>query len=242
MVPACPDVNLRTGPSTSRAVKTTIGTSARVTVVANVSGGQWSAMTWKQVERRLVDHLVRTGSLELQVNKELKMYSLPNETTEDFLARCTGAAQVAADNDKAKLVTKRDDKATKLGDQLAAAQDRASIVAEQAEDRKRGKLLRAAGDLLGGLFGSRRSAAAKIGRAADRLTQNADGERVDAAHGKVARIEQQRLELDEKFTADSAAINAKWAAAATAVTTVPVSLERTDVKVTQLVLAWVPVP
>ena len=198
--------------------------------------------TWKQVERGLVDHLVRTGSLELQVNKELKLYSLPNESTADFLARCTSAAQVAADADKAKLVTRRDDNATKLGDQLAAAEDRASIVAEQAEDRKRGNLLRAAGDLLGGLFGSRRSAAAKIGRAADQLTQNADGERVDAAHGKVTRIEQQRRELDEKFAADSAAIDAKWAAAATAVTTVPVSLERTDVKVTQLVLAWVPVP
>ena len=89
----------------------------------------------------------------------------------EFLARCTSAAQVAADADKAKLVTKRDDKATKLGDQLAAAQDRASVVAEQAEDRKRGNLLRAAGDLLGGLFGSRRNAAAKIGSAADQLTR-----------------------------------------------------------------------
>ena len=92
------------------------------------------------------------------------------------------------------------------------------------------------------MFGSRRSAAAKIGSAADRLTRNADGERVDEAQGKVARIEQQRLELDAKLAAESAAVDAKWAAAATAVTTVPVSLERTDVKVTQLLLAWVPVP
>ncbi|HEX6867841.1 MAG TPA: hypothetical protein VF119_03500 [Candidatus Limnocylindrales bacterium] len=43
MAPACADVNLRTGPSTARAVKARLGTSARVTVVANVSGGHWSA-------------------------------------------------------------------------------------------------------------------------------------------------------------------------------------------------------
>ena len=102
--------------------------------------------------------------------------------------------------------------------------------------------MRAAGDLLGGLFGSRRNAASKIGSAADHLTRDADGARVDEAKGKVARIEQQRAELDDKLAADSAAIDAKWSAAATAVTTIPVTLERTDVKITQLALAWVPVP
>ena len=153
------------------------------------------------------------------------------------------AAQAAADAAKAKLATKQG----RQGRQAARPswtrpEDRASVVAEQAEDRKRGNLLRAAGDLLGGLFGSRRSAASKIGSAADHLTRNADGERVEDAEGKVARIEQQRLELDEKLAAESAAIDAKWSAAAAASSTVPVSLERTDVKVTQLLLAWVPVP
>lgn len=36
--------------------------------------------------------------------------------------------------------------------------------------------------------------------------------------------------------------DAKWMAAAKNVTTVPVSLERTDVDVTQLALVWIPVP
>ena len=185
---------------------------------------------------------MRSGSIELQVNKELKLYSRPDESAEDFQARCAQAAQAAADAAKAELATKHEEKVAKLEAQLEAAHDRASVVAEQAEDRKRGNLLRAAGDLLGGLFGSRRSAASKIGSAADHLTRDADGERVDEAKGKVARIEQQRVELDEKLAADSAAIDAKWSAAAAAITTVPVTLERTDVKVTQIALAWVPVP
>lgn len=43
MAPACAGVNLRTGPSTSSAVKVRLGTSARVTVVASVTGGHWTA-------------------------------------------------------------------------------------------------------------------------------------------------------------------------------------------------------
>lgn len=55
--PACADVNLRTGPSTSRAVKVRLGTSARVLVVATLSGGHWRAVcagpksgaTWSRI-------------------------------------------------------------------------------------------------------------------------------------------------------------------------------------------------
>ncbi len=200
------------------------------------------AKAWKQVERGLIDHLVRSGSLELQANKPLKLYSLPDESAEAFQARCAQAAQAAAESAKTELASKHDAKVAKLESQLAAAADRAAVVAEQAEDRKRGNLLRAAGDLIGGLFGSRRSAATKIGRAADHLTRDADGKRVDEAKGKVSRIEEQRAALDEELATGSAAIDAEWATAATVVTTIPVSVERTDVKVTQLILAWVPVP
>jgi Helicase HerA, central domain len=198
--------------------------------------------TWKQVERSLIDHLVLTGSLELYFNKELKLYSQPDESAEDFRARCAQAAQAAAEGEKAELATKHAAKVAKLDGQLEAAQDRASVVKEQAADRKRGNLLRAAGDLLGGILGSRRSAATKIGSAADRLTRTADGERVEEATGKVERLELQRNELDASLAADTTAVDAKWSTAAAAVSTLPVGLERTDVKVTQLLLAWVPVP
>jgi hypothetical protein len=201
-----------------------------------------TAKTWKQVERGLIDHLVRTAGLELQVNKELKLYSQPGERAEHFAARCSEAARVAAETDKAELASKHAAKVAKLDGQLAAAHDRASVVREQAADRKRGNLIKAAGDLLGGLFGSKRKAASSIGRAADSLTRGADSERVDEAEGKIARIEQQRAELDSALASDTLAIDAKWVTAASAVSTLQVGLERTDVAVTQLLLAWIPVP
>ncbi len=42
LAPACSGVNMRTGTSTSSTVKVRLGTSARVTVVATVTGGHWS--------------------------------------------------------------------------------------------------------------------------------------------------------------------------------------------------------
>jgi hypothetical protein len=43
MAPACASVNVRTGTSTTAAVKVRLGTSARVTVVATVAGSHWAA-------------------------------------------------------------------------------------------------------------------------------------------------------------------------------------------------------
>jgi len=200
------------------------------------------AKSWKQVERDLIDHLVRVGSIELQVNKELKLYSTPGESADDFRTRCAKAAQSAIDEVKAELAATYSTKQAKLGSQRDAAEDRASVVEEQAKERKRGNWMRAAGDVLGGLFGSKRSAATKIGRAAERLTRNSDGERVDEAQGKIGRIDEDLAALDAELAAEITNAEAKWSNTAAAIATIPVSLERTDVKVTQLVLAWVPCP
>ena len=198
--------------------------------------------TWKRVERDLVDHLVRVGSIDLHVNKELKLYSSPGESAVDFQTRCAKAAQTFIDAAGAELATKYSTKQAQLQSQREAAADRASVVEEQAKERERGNWVRAAGDLLGGLFGTRRSAAGRIGRAAERLTRNSDGERVDEAQGKIGRIDEQIVALESELAAEKTGIETKWATAAAAITTVPVTLERTDVKVTQLVLAWIPVP
>lgn len=198
--------------------------------------------TWKQVERDLIDHLVRVGSIELQVNKQLKLYSVPGETVEDFQTRCARAAQAAIDAARSDLQAEYSTKQSKLLAQRDAAEDRAAVVAAQAKERKRGNWLRAAGDVLGGVFGSGRSAATKIGRAADRLTRDSDGERVDEAQGKIGRIDTELADLDAALVAEITDVESKWSTAAATTTTLAVSLERTDVKVTQLALAWVPVP
>lgn len=199
------------------------------------------AAAWKQFNRDLVDHVVRNRPLAVQVNKQLKLASQSDESAEDFQARCANAAQSAIDEAKAKVNAAYETKSLRLRDQREAAADRAQVVSEQAAERKRGTWLRAAGDLVGGLFGSKRGAASKLGRAAERLTKSSDGDRVDEARNKVGRIETQQAELDAKLATDLADVEAKWATIAADIATADVPAEKADVKVAQLILAWLPV-
>ena len=48
-------------------------------------------------------------------------------------------------------------------------------------------------------------------------------------------------ELEDELSEDILRITGAWEEKATAIDSVPVSLERTDIEVTHLALAWVPV-
>ncbi|MGZ4766843.1 MAG: hypothetical protein ACXV6M_14415, partial [Ilumatobacteraceae bacterium] len=90
--------------------------------------------------------------------------------------------------------------------------------------------------MLGSILGTAGTAAGRRSRTA------AAGDRVDAAENKVEALHQQLDDLEAELTKEVTDIDAKWIAAAKNVTTVPISLERTDVDVTQLALVWIPVP
>ncbi len=66
-------------------------------------------------------------------------------------------------------------------------------------------------------------------------------ERVDAAENKVRRLVTQYEELEAEVERDVVEIGERWGSIGATVSTIAVGLERTDVTVTQLVLAWVPV-
>ena len=202
-----------------------------------------------QVERDLRDHLTRNLTLEIPANAELKLYGRPGETAEEFAARCTTFADERADEEIAKLRDKYEDKATKLRDQIEAAEDRVDVLEEEADAKRNSELLSTAGSFLGGLLGGRRSKGKMLGdllgdagtAARRRGSTSASDRRVDAAENKVARLADQLAELEADAAADVTEIADKWDTLASNVTTLEVGLERTDVRLAQLVLAWLPV-
>jgi Helicase HerA, central domain len=198
---------------------------------------------WKQVQRDLVDHLARSGALELSVNRDLKLYGRPGEDAEAFTTRCLQAADEKADAEIAKLRDKYEKKVTTLRDRIDAASDAAEVAADQQEARERDSLLSSAGSILGGLLGgrSRGGLLGQIGRAAGRTSRSAaGGSRVKAAAKKVARLQAELEEVEAELAEELIEIDARWMELAKNVSTVPVTLERTDVKVTHLALAWIP--
>ena len=204
---------------------------------------------FSDIERDLRDHLTRSLTLEIPTNAELGLYGRPGESAEDFAARCSSAADERSDAEIAKLRDKYETRATKLRDQIDAADDRADVLQAEAKGKKSSEFFSTAGSVLGGLLGGRKSKDKIIGNllgdagtaARRRGSTSASDRRVDAAQNKTQRLSDQYDELEAELEKDVADIAAKWDAAAAAVTPMTIGLERSDVSVTQLVLAWVPV-
>ena len=196
------------------------------------------------IESSLRDHLVRSVTLEIPANPELKLYGRPGESADEFAERCRRAADDAADAETAALREKYESKVTRLRDQIASATDRVDVLEEEASSRRNSELLSTAGSILGGLLGgrSRRSVLGKLGSAAGRRGRTkAAGERLDAAENKVVRLQGELEQLEAELADDVTDLDARWAAAATRIEPIEISLERSDVAVTQLALAWLPV-
>ena len=188
---------------------------------------------WTTLKRDLTDYLVRSKPLEILVNADLKAYSRPGESPEEFAARCAELAEAEADKKTAALQTKYETKLRTLRTQL----DSAAARADAAAAARTSGLLTEAGSIFGGFLGGRKSAsslAASARRASAANTRASDAAaKVDELSAKVADVEAQ-------FADEVATIAAEWQAKAANVTTKSVSPKKTDVRLTDLRLVWVP--
>jgi hypothetical protein len=180
-------------------------------------------------------------------NKDLKLYSRPGETPEQFAARCQAAADDAADKATAALKDKYDARARRLQDAIEAAEGRVDVLDAERKGRRNQEIFGTAGSILGSIFGGRRRRGAggilgSLGTAAGRRGRSAaSGERLDAAKSKVDSLHDDLDDLEQQAAQDVQEIDTAWNQKAANITNVAVTLERTDVKVAQLVLAWIPV-
>ncbi len=196
-----------------------------------------------RLERELVDALVRSRTVDMLANKDLKVFGRPGETPEAFAQRCHDAASSKADDEAAKLRTKYETKARSIQTQIATAEDRAQVLNTQAKGQRNNEIISAAGSILDGFLGGRRSRTSMVTSAARRRsTTQAAGARLDAQENKLQMLQQQLNEIEDQLVDEVQVITDKWNAVATEITTVQVSLSRTDVKVVQRALVWLPVP
>ena len=204
---------------------------------------------WTAAERDIRDHLVRTLALEIPTNPALKLYGRPGETADAFVNRCREVGIDEGGREIAALRDKYEASVARALDQRSAADGRADELREQADGKRNSEALSTAGSMLGGLLGGRKSAGSLLGgllgdagRAAGRRgTTSAADRRVREAEGKVSRLDEQIAALEAELESEVAALTAKWSTKANTITTMRIGLEKTDVQVTQICLAWIPV-
>ncbi len=197
------------------------------------------------VQKGLVDHLLASRTVALVTNPELKLTSRPGETAEGFAARCAVAADAEADKKIATVARKYESRVQRARAALTAAHDRAEQAETAKESRRNDELLSGAGDLLGSIFGGRRSGRSvlgKVGQVARRRGRTSEAaKRVATAEHRVAEKSQALLDLEADMAEELAGLADEWDAKAAAVEPLDVGLERTDIRVTQLALVWIPV-
>lgn len=203
---------------------------------------------WTDLQRNIVDHLVRNQTIEVFVNRDLKLYSRPGESQDDFVKRCTEAADAKADDQAATLRDKYEAKAKTLQTQLAAAQDKAELLKDQQRSSRVSEVASVAGSILGSFLGGKKRASAlskvagSLGGIASRRGRSAAAsDRVDAVENKMEQLQHDLAEVEAELTQEVSDITSAWEAKAANVQTVNVTLEKTDVSVAQLALAWLPV-
>jgi hypothetical protein len=202
------------------------------------------AAYFMRAKRALQDHLFRTRTLEIQRNAKLKLYSRPGESPEEFATRCKAAADEKADAEVAKLRDAIAKKSDRVRETIARAEDR---VREAESDRSRRGLdavVSVGGGLLGSLLGGKKSTKgilSTLGRATSKggMTK-ASNERLESARN---RLEDGKADLDEleaELAQDLTEIADRWDSTAAEIDTLAVPLEKTDVRVDELAVVWIP--
>jgi hypothetical protein len=193
---------------------------------------------WRDLESSLKDYLYRNRSVTVFKNPDLKLYSRVGESESDFLERCRLAAQDAADQAAAALREKYEDRLERVEDQMRAAERRVNELEVDVSSRKQQEVLGGVGDLLGSLFGGKRTTTALKGAASRRSQVRRIQERLETAEAKVADKADDIEELEADLADDILEITTEWEDKGENVEQLDIGLEKTDIAVRELRLAW----
>ncbi|MEQ8717799.1 MAG: DUF87 domain-containing protein [Acidimicrobiales bacterium] len=202
------------------------------------------ASFWRSARARIRDHLHRSATVELFHNPELKLWSRPGETREDFARRCDVAADEGADADADSLRDTLRSKSDRVRDAIAKAQDRVRELETDVANRSRDEVLSGVGDLLGGLLGGRRGTRGVLGdlrRASGRRrTRDNAEERLETARRRLGETVDDLADLEAELAESLNEILDDWEERAGAIESVVVGLEKNDIDVDDPILVWVP--
>jgi hypothetical protein len=196
---------------------------------------------WSSLQADLKNFLVSNRSVQVFKCAPLKLYSRVGESEESFVARCREAADSAADIKVAKLRTQYARRIDRLMTQISTADARVRELEVDASNRTQGEIMSGIGDLLGavlsGKFGS-----STINKAASRRTASRKAKaRLETAQQKLDAKQQDLVELEEELEDSLVAIADQHAAMVEDRETLNIGLEKTDIRVAEARLVWVPV-
>jgi hypothetical protein len=196
---------------------------------------------WTGLGQDLTNYLVAHQPLRILRNSELKLYSRVDETPESFRKRCREAADNAADVEVAKLRDRFKTRIDRVQTQIRETETRFRTAEREVSSMRQQEVVTGVGDLLGQFLGGR-SRANPLGQAANRraATQRA-GSRVDAEATKLTARQQELADLEDDLATAIIEIGEAHDHKAEAIEEVDMAVAKSNVRITDLKLVWIPV-
>ncbi len=196
------------------------------------------AELFRTLRKEMEDHLFRSRTLTLWRNDALKLFSRVGESEEDFRKRCLEAAEDAADGEAAKLRDRYERRLQTARERKAQAERRVRELQTDVGTRRQQEVVAGAGEILSLFLGGRRRMRSLSGAASRRSQTVRTQERLQSASEKMEDHEEAIRALEDELAAELQSGWGKWEKAAGSVTAVEIPLEKTDVRVEEMLLFW----
>jgi hypothetical protein len=184
---------------------------------------------------------VANKPLRVWKNESLRAYSRVAETEDDFRERCTRVADDEADTELAKLMDRFQARIDRVREEMATAQARFNEADAVAAAKSQESILGTAGDLLGAFLGGK-SGSTALNKAAGRRTATAKATaKAVTAQAKYQERVAELDELEQDLAEEISAITSSYQELATEIETLEIPLEKTDIRVVDVKLVWVPI-
>ncbi len=202
------------------------------------------AKCYAEWTKSLKNYLYRERTLDLWSCPELKELSRPTESEREFRLRLAQASREQRDQEVEKLRAKYAPKQSALEDQIRRARERLEREQAQASRSTWDATIAMGSSVLGALLGRKTLSKTNVTKAAS--AAKAAG-RAAQQHGEVGQageslevLRRKYAELEAKFQAEVAKLDAPLRPEAAELKPMPIRPKKADITVEQVVLAWTP--
>jgi hypothetical protein len=193
---------------------------------------------FRDLDRDLKEYLYRSRTVKLLRNGTLKLISRIGESEDAFAARCMQAAEDAADADAAKLRDKFESRLDTARQRKEDATRRVRELEVDVSQRTQQEMIAGAGEVLSMFLGGRRRVRSLSGAASRRSQTRRTRERLRSAEEKLEDYDEAIHELEDDLAEEIQKVWDKWKGAAEDVETLEVPLEKSDIRVDEIVVFW----
>jgi hypothetical protein len=190
--------------------------------------------------KRLNDFLYANSKLPIYVHKGLKLSQEQDESKKEFLARVNQAARERRDDEVDKLKSKYETKLDRIESKMRKLKDSLSGDEAEYEARKREEVLGIGETVVGILLGSRRTTGITTASRRRRMTTKAKQD-IEETKKDIEALDKEFKELEKELQGQVDQITEKWSKSDEAIEEYNVTPRKSDVKVDDLRILWIPV-